>query len=110
MSEQRVTQNALNLQEVLFVMGGPSLDDSDDEDEDEDEDTDRRLHPRNCCFYNPKLGKDNFSWHSNSIGRITIMWNTYLFCILPVKSEYTSRGNLLLTRCSFNKLWLYARG
>lgn len=76
MSEQRVTQNALNLQEVLFVMGGPSLDDSDDEDEDEDEDTDRRLHPRNCCFYNPKLGKDNFSWHSNSIGRITIMWNT----------------------------------
>jgi len=56
-SEQRVTQNALNLQEVLFVMGGPSLDDSDDEDEDEDEDTERRLHPRNCCFYNPKLGK-----------------------------------------------------
>ncbi|XP_077055035.1 kelch-like protein 30 isoform X2 [Siphateles boraxobius] len=56
-SEQRVTQNALNLQEVLFVMGGPSLDDSDDEDEDEDEDTDRRLHPRNCCFYNPKLGQ-----------------------------------------------------
>ncbi|KAL0191031.1 hypothetical protein M9458_013729, partial [Cirrhinus mrigala] len=51
----RVTQNALNLQEVLFVMGGRSLDDSDDEDEDEDEDRDRRLHPRNCGFYNPKL-------------------------------------------------------
>lgn len=58
-SEQRVTQNALNLQEVLFVMGGRSLDDSDDEDEDED--ADRRLHPRNCGFYNPKLGKDNYS-------------------------------------------------
>lgn len=60
-SEQRVTRNALNLQEVLFVMGGRSLDDSDDEDEDEDEDRDRRLHPRNCGFFNPKLGKDNFS-------------------------------------------------
>ncbi|XP_059427141.1 kelch-like protein 30 isoform X1 [Carassius carassius] len=56
-SGQRVTQNALNLQEVLFVMGGRSLDDSDDEDEDEDEDRDRRLHPRNCGFYNPKLGQ-----------------------------------------------------
>ncbi|XP_016138282.1 kelch-like protein 30 [Sinocyclocheilus grahami] len=60
-SEQRVTQNALNLQEVLFVMGGRSLDDSDDEDENEneneDEDRDRRLHPRNCGFYNPKLGQ-----------------------------------------------------
>nr|UZC49416.1 kelch-like protein [Carassius auratus]UZH44931.1 kelch-like protein [Carassius gibelio]WEX30220.1 Kelch-like protein 30-B [Carassius auratus]WEX30317.1 Kelch-like protein 30-B [Carassius gibelio] len=53
-SGQTVTQNALNLQEVLFVMGGRSLDDSDDEDEDEDRD--RRLHPRNCGFYNPKLG------------------------------------------------------
>ncbi|XP_051752756.1 kelch-like protein 30 isoform X2 [Ctenopharyngodon idella] len=54
-SEQRVAQNAFNLQEVLFVMGGRSLDDSDDEDEDEDEG--RRLHPRNCGFYNPKLGQ-----------------------------------------------------
>lgn len=52
-SEQRVTQNALNLQEVLFVMGGRSLDDLDDEDDDEDEDRDRRLHSRNCGFYNP---------------------------------------------------------
>lgn len=56
-----MTQNALNLQEVLFVMGGRSLDDLDDEDDDEDEDRDRRLHSRNCGFYNPKLGKDNFS-------------------------------------------------
>lgn len=41
------------------MMGGRSLDDSDDEDEDEDEG--RRLHPRNCGFYNPKLGKDNYN-------------------------------------------------
>lgn len=59
-SEQRGTQNALNLQEVLFVMGGRSLNDSDDEDGDEDEDRDNRLHPRNCGFFNPKLGKDNW--------------------------------------------------
>uniref|UniRef100_A0A672ML86 Kelch like family member 30 n=1 Tax=Sinocyclocheilus grahami TaxID=75366 RepID=A0A672ML86_SINGR len=37
-SEQRVNEKTLNLQEVLFVMGGRSLDDEDDEDEDEDED------------------------------------------------------------------------
>nr|UZC49415.1 kelch-like protein [Carassius auratus]UZH44930.1 kelch-like protein [Carassius gibelio]WEX30219.1 Kelch-like protein 30-A [Carassius auratus]WEX30316.1 Kelch-like protein 30-A [Carassius gibelio] len=56
-SEQRVTEKTLNLQEVLFVMGGRSLDDdSDDEDEDEAEDSDRRLYPRNCGYYNPKLG------------------------------------------------------
>uniref|UniRef100_A0A672SUZ5 Kelch like family member 30 n=1 Tax=Sinocyclocheilus grahami TaxID=75366 RepID=A0A672SUZ5_SINGR len=50
--ERICRENALNLQEVLFVMGGRSLDDSDDEDENEneneDEDRDRRLHPRNC--------------------------------------------------------------
>ncbi|XP_028817242.1 kelch-like protein 30 [Denticeps clupeoides] len=45
-----------NLQEVLFVMGGRSLDDSDDEDEG-DEDTDTRLRPRNCGFYNTKSGR-----------------------------------------------------
>ena len=44
-----------NLQEVLFVMGGRSLDDSDDEDEDEDRDP--RLLPRNCGFYNTKTSK-----------------------------------------------------
>ncbi|XP_056133641.1 kelch-like protein 30 [Lampris incognitus] len=41
-----------NLQEVLLVMGGRSLDDSDDEEEDEDRDP--RLLPRNCAFYNTK--------------------------------------------------------
>ncbi|XP_067086044.1 kelch-like protein 30 [Osmerus mordax] len=46
-----------NLQEVLFVMGGRSLDDSDDEDEDEDRDP--RLLPRNCGFYNTKTKQ----WH-----------------------------------------------
>ena len=40
-----------NLQEVLFVMGGRSLD---DEDEDEDEESDPRVQPRNCAFYNIK--------------------------------------------------------
>ncbi|KAM6963334.1 kelch-like protein 30 [Aplochiton taeniatus] len=48
-----------NLQEVLFVMGGRSLDDSDDEDEDEEEDRDPRLLPRNCGFYNTKTQQ----WH-----------------------------------------------
>ncbi|XP_055069054.2 kelch-like protein 30 [Misgurnus anguillicaudatus] len=54
-SGQRVAQNCLNLQEVLFVMGGRSLDDTDDEDEDDE--SNERLQPRNCGFYNPKLGQ-----------------------------------------------------
>ncbi|XP_029005141.1 kelch-like protein 30 isoform X3 [Betta splendens] len=51
-----------NLQEVLFVMGGRSLDDSDDDDSDEDEDRDPRLQrqpPNNCAFYNTKTKQ----WH-----------------------------------------------
>ena len=46
----RITQH--NLQEVLFVVGGRSLDDDEDEDE-EDEDT---LPPHNCAYYDTKLG------------------------------------------------------
>ncbi|KAM3850239.1 kelch-like protein 30 [Diretmus argenteus] len=45
------------LQEVLFVMGGRSLDDSDEEDEEGDRDP--RLLPRNCSFYNTKTQQ----WH-----------------------------------------------
>ncbi|KAM9383835.1 kelch-like protein 30 [Pholidichthys leucotaenia] len=49
-----------NLQEVLFVMGGRSLDDSDDSDDsDQDEDRDPRLLSRNCAFYNTKTKQ----WH-----------------------------------------------
>ncbi|XP_077439986.1 kelch-like protein 30 isoform X1 [Vanacampus margaritifer] len=56
-----------NLQEVLFVMGGRSLDDdSDDEsDDDDDEDGERsrarahRAQPKNCAFYNTKTKQ----WH-----------------------------------------------
>uniref|UniRef100_A0A8C7YGC5 Kelch-like family member 30 n=1 Tax=Oryzias sinensis TaxID=183150 RepID=A0A8C7YGC5_9TELE len=52
-----------NLQEVLFVMGGRSLDESDNEEEsDEDEDRDPRLQrimSANCAFYNTKTKK----WH-----------------------------------------------
>lgn len=44
-----------NLQEVLFVMGGRSLDD--EEDEEEDGEREVRIHPRNCAFYNTKLRK-----------------------------------------------------
>ncbi|KAI4888997.1 hypothetical protein NFI96_019094 [Prochilodus magdalenae] len=59
-SEQSLFQDMPhNLQEVLFVMGGRSLDDSDDEDEEEDDERERRIHPRNCGFYNPKLQQ----WH-----------------------------------------------
>lgn len=50
-----------NLQEVLFVMGGRSLDDSDDDDSD-DEDRDPRLQRllhKNCGFYNTKTKQ----WH-----------------------------------------------
>ncbi|XP_059923226.1 kelch-like protein 30 [Gadus macrocephalus] len=47
-----------NLQEVLFVMGGRSLDDE-DEDEEEDEESDPRVQPRNCAFYNIKTKQ----WH-----------------------------------------------
>ncbi|PWA14382.1 kelch-like protein 30 [Gambusia affinis] len=51
-----------NLQEVLFVMGGRSLDDEDDNDSDEDDDADprlQRLPSKNCAFYNTKTKK----WH-----------------------------------------------
>lgn len=51
-----------NLQEVLFVMGGRSLDDSDDEDSDEDEERDPRLQrllQRNCAFYNTNTSKNS---------------------------------------------------
>ncbi|XP_066522562.1 kelch-like protein 30 isoform X2 [Hoplias malabaricus] len=63
-SEQSLFQNTPhNLQEVLFVMGGRSLDDSDDDDDDDNEEEDgerhSRIHPRNCAFYNPKLQQ----WH-----------------------------------------------
>ena len=54
-----------NLQEVLFVMGGRSLDDEDSDDSDEDEDSDprlRRLLPRNCAFYNTKTSTKNISY------------------------------------------------
>ncbi|XP_054916804.1 kelch-like protein 30 isoform X2 [Poeciliopsis prolifica] len=46
-----------NLQEVLFVMGGRSLDDEDDNDSDEDDNRDprlQRLPSKNCAFYNTK--------------------------------------------------------
>ncbi|XP_061592989.1 kelch-like protein 30 [Cololabis saira] len=47
-----------NLQEVLFVMGGRSLDGSDDEaDSDEEEDRDPRLLSKNCAFYNTRTKK-----------------------------------------------------
>ncbi|KAG7488370.1 hypothetical protein MATL_G00031860 [Megalops atlanticus] len=49
-----------NLQEVLFVMGGRSLDDSDDEEEEDDEEErDPRALPRNAAFYNTKTRQ----WH-----------------------------------------------
>ncbi|XP_077390218.1 kelch-like protein 30 isoform X1 [Festucalex cinctus] len=55
-----------NLQEVLFVMGGRSLDDdSDDESDDEDDERLRarehraQAQPRNCAFYNTKTKQ----WH-----------------------------------------------
>uniref|UniRef100_A0A3B4ANI4 BTB domain-containing protein n=1 Tax=Periophthalmus magnuspinnatus TaxID=409849 RepID=A0A3B4ANI4_9GOBI len=50
-----------NLQEVLFVMGGRALDDSDDEEDSDEEDRDPRLErppPKNCAFYNTKT-----QWH-----------------------------------------------
>lgn len=48
-----------NLQEVLFVMGGRSLDDSDDDDSDDEERDPRlqRLLHKNCAFYNTKTSR-----------------------------------------------------
>lgn len=58
-----------NLQEVLFVMGGRSLDDSDDEDDsDEEQDRDPRLQRlllRNCGFYNTKTSTNIFCTFQN---------------------------------------------
>lgn len=67
-----------NLQEVLFVMGGRSLDDSDDEDDsDEDEDRDPRLLPRNCAFYNTKTSKNIISpFRISSLFKFTIHFTT----------------------------------
>ncbi|XP_061636160.1 kelch-like protein 30 [Phyllopteryx taeniolatus] len=53
-----------NLQEVLFVMGGRSLDDDSDDDSDDDDGERararaRRTQPRNCAFYNTKTKQ----WH-----------------------------------------------
>lgn len=52
-----------NLQEVLFVMGGRSLDDEDDEEDSGDEEGRdprlQRLLSRNCAFYNTKTKQ----WH-----------------------------------------------
>ncbi|CAL9695914.1 unnamed protein product [Knipowitschia caucasica] len=51
-----------NLQEVLFVMGGRALDDSDDEEDSDSDDRDPRLErlpPKNCAFYNTKTKQ----WH-----------------------------------------------
>lgn len=52
-----------NLQEVLVVLGGRSLDDSDEDDSDEDEDRDprvQRLLRKNCAFYNTKTSTNYF--------------------------------------------------
>ncbi|XP_053700215.1 kelch-like protein 30 isoform X1 [Synchiropus splendidus] len=51
-----------SLQEVLFVMGGRSLDDSDEDDSSDEEDRDPRLQRlllRNCGFYNTRTKQ----WH-----------------------------------------------
>ncbi|XP_063056387.1 kelch-like protein 30 [Engraulis encrasicolus] len=58
-TEERLSRLPLhNLQEVLFVVGGRSLDDTDDEDE-EDEDHTPILRPHNCAYYDMKHGKWN---------------------------------------------------
>lgn len=57
-----------NLQEVLFVMGGRSLDDSDDDDSD-DEDRDPRLQRllhKNCAFYNTKTSTNVYRLYQAS--------------------------------------------
>lgn len=57
-----------NLQEVLFVMGGRSLDDSDDDDDSEEEEERdprlQRLLSRNCSFYNTKTSKICFIYQN----------------------------------------------
>lgn len=61
-SAQSPVQNTPhNLQEVLFVMGGLTLDDSDEEDEEEDGEREIRIHSRNCAFYNTKLRKNGLT-------------------------------------------------
>ncbi|XP_061095898.1 kelch-like protein 30 isoform X2 [Conger conger] len=58
-----------NLQEVLFVMGGRSLDDSDDEEDDnEEEELNATSLPRNTAFYNTRT--------RGSRGSRTNTWST----------------------------------
>lgn len=52
----------LNLQEVLLVVGGRSLDDSDDSEDEDEEDRDPRLLHRNCAFYNTKTSTNMLSF------------------------------------------------
>lgn len=47
-----------HLQEVLFVMGGCSLDDSHDDDDNEEEERMSATPPRNCAFYNKRTSEN----------------------------------------------------
>lgn len=80
-SEGSLFQNTPhNLQEVLFVMGGRSLDDSDDEDEEEDGEINSRIHPKNCAFYCPKLRK-----HDCTSYTLFIILSTKTYFFFPIK-------------------------
>ena len=74
-----------NLQEVLVVLGGRSLDDSDEDDSDEDEDRDprvQRLLRKNCAFYNTKTSTNFFFFFAHirisSLFKFTIYFTTEL--------------------------------
>lgn len=105
-----------NLQEVLFVMGGRSLDDSDD-DSDEDEDRDPRLHRmllKNCSFYNTKTSTDTLTTADGNVSflvepsiRHMFTWkrvfffssNETLFCLFQVRlKQFGLPGDVC---CSF---------
>lgn len=76
-----------NLQEVLLVMGGRSLDDSDDDDDSDEEDRDPRLLPRNCAFYNTKTSTNiAFFAHikMSSLFKFRIRFTTEICCEISV--------------------------
>lgn len=84
-----------NLQEVLFVMGGRSLDDSDVEDEEEDGEQEIRIHPRNCAFYNTKLRKDRLT--SDSLTLLDVKKHLTNYCMSSVIKK------ILYIVCSFHR-------
>lgn len=102
-----------NLQEVLFVMGGRSLDDS-DEDSDDEEDRDPRLQRlllRNCAFYNTKTSKNMSEMSNFQVCLSSAIISQQKFVVRFLETAWRMSGqslNVALTEklCGRNAFWM----